>query len=87
MKNNSAKPITLWSLTFIHDGGTMAIHVAWQQCVKRPHQRRIRVPKYTKWNPIIPKDIEDYSAMKSYLKKDNLFYLLPKFRKAYKGSN
>jgi hypothetical protein len=37
---------------------------------------------------VITKEMVDYLAMKSYLEKHNLlFYLLPRFRKAYQGSN
>jgi hypothetical protein len=36
-------------------------------------KERVRVPKYTKWNPY-HKIMADYSAMKSYMEKNNLNY-------------
>jgi hypothetical protein len=40
---------------------------------KKTCQRRVSVLKYTKWNPYHKKEM-DYSAMKSYLEKNDVHY-------------
>jgi hypothetical protein len=50
---------------------------------------RLQNPKYTKWNPYHNKRNSRLFSHKiqSKEKQSSLFYLLPKFRKTYKGSN
>jgi hypothetical protein len=52
--------------------------------LKSPHQRRVRVQNGTR---TIMKEMEDYSAMKSYQEKNNLHYYTfsPNFDKPIKA--
>jgi hypothetical protein len=47
--------------------------IRFQRDLKRPRQERVRVPKYTKWNPYNNKR-NGGLAMKSYLEKNNFHY-------------